>query len=455
MICKITLLGGISLASIFAYSTVFSSPSLSMPSGVWVFDGYGHVLDTRTNEPKLYDATDKTCARVAIEPKDLTAILNNTTIKYDASNGTALIYDQGDLHGKRAQRSESLPASCQTPSQNDPLSTFEAFADFVATHHGFLKLHNINWSERVSAARSHLTPTMSDEALFELFASMLEGLNDPHTSLVAVAEGEEHLFSPYESTTKQTLKNTLPDAARDMSVMRYYWFEHIGQTLLRGEGLMTESKRMQYGMLANGTGYLAILEMQHFAGKDEEDHTRNMAALHESMQEVLTYFQANQAQQIIVDVSVNLGGDDSYGRAIAGYFTNESHYAYSKSALDARNPITTRFEIKPAGSELRFTGPVYFITSGATFSAAEIFTLSMRALPNVTHVGEKTSGGLSDILSKQLPNGWTLNLSNELYLDKDNIGWESLGIAPELVKPVYLTENPFQSHLNLIEELAN
>jgi carboxyl-terminal processing protease len=70
------------------------------------------------------------------------------------------------------------------------------------------------------------------------------------------------------------------------------------------------------------------------------------------------------------------------------------------------------------------------VTDRETISAAEILTMCLRALPNVTHIGEATRGSLSDILTKDLPNGWTLNLSNEVYLDSERKGWEGKGIPP-------------------------
>ena len=38
--------------------------------------------------------------------------------------------------------------------------------------------------------------------------------------------------------------------------------------------------------------------------------------------------------------------------------------------------------------------------------------MSLRAFPQVVHAGMPTRGALSDILSKNLDEGWSLNLSN-------------------------------------------
>jgi C-terminal processing protease CtpA/Prc len=65
-------------------------------------------------------------------------------------------------------------------------------------------------------------------------------------------------------------------------------------------------------------------------------------------------------------------------------------------------------------------------------SAAEIFSLAMMALPNVTRVGTPTYGILSDSLEKQLPNGWSLGLSNEVYVAADGNLYEGRGIPPNI-----------------------
>ncbi len=104
-------------------------------------------------------------------------------------------------------------------------------------------------------------------------------------------------------------------------------------------------------------------------------------------------------------------------------------------------------------SSLSFAGPVYVLTSDVTVSAAEVLTLSLRALPNVTHVGSKTHGALSDVLEKKLPNGWRVTLSNEVYLDHEGVSWEGRGIPPEHEWQVFDLTNPFSGHLRSVERI--
>ena len=75
-------------------------------------------------------------------------------------------------------------------------------------------------------------------------------------------------------------------------------------------------------------------------------------------------------------------------------------------AYGAQDVEPQPFHVEPS-KRARYVGPVYLLTSDVTLSAAEVFALYMRALPNVVHVGGTTRGAFSDMIEKPLPNGWT------------------------------------------------
>jgi carboxyl-terminal processing protease len=94
------------------------------------------------------------------------------------------------------------------------------------------------------------------------------------------------------------------------------------------------------------------------------------------------------------------------------------------------------------------------VTSDMTVSAGEVLTLALRALPQVTHAGEATRGAFSDVLEKTLPNGWIVELSNEVYTDNQGIVWEGRGITPEHAFSVLGGSNPLVTHLGAIQYAA-
>lgn len=81
---------------------------------------------------------------------------------------------------------------------------------------------------------------------------------------------------------------------------------------------------------------------------------------------------------------------------------------------------------------------IILLTGPLTASSAEIFTLAMRELSQVTVLGAPTAGALSDILDVTLPNGWTLGLSNQRCLDARGALFEATEMPPDLARPVDL-----------------
>jgi C-terminal processing protease CtpA/Prc len=140
---------------------------------------------------------------------------------------------------------------------------------------------------------------------------------------------------------------------------------------------------------------------------------------------------------MIIDVRVNHGGEDAFSLAIATYFTDQRRLAVSKFARSVFG-ATAQVEayIEPA-NDTPYLNPVAVIGAPDTASAAEIFLMAMSSLPQTTLVGENSNGVLSDILSKTLPNGWEIGLSNEVYLDSVGVNHEVNGVPPTVTAPTF------------------
>jgi carboxyl-terminal processing protease len=157
---------------------------------------------------------------------------------------------------------------------------------------------------------------------------------------------------------------------------------------------------------------------------------------------------------VVVDLSLNTGGYDFLARAIAGRFAAARTLAYTMRAGDAPGAAPYRMHVHPATGR-RFTGPVYVLTSDMTSSAGEIAVLCLRTQPHVRHVGEPTRGGLSTVLSKPLPNGWRLSLSNEVFADHRGEVWEGRGIPPDHRLPVFDLQDPMHGHVEAVRRILN
>ena len=66
------------------------------------------------------------------------------------------------------------------------------------------------------------------------------------------------------------------------------------------------------------------------------------------------------------------------------------------------------------------------------YSGAEQFVLAMKALPNVTLVGETTAGCLSAMQAMPLPSGAVFYMSYQVITSPDGKQYEKTGIPPDI-----------------------
>ena len=102
-------------------------------------------------------------------------------------------------------------------------------------------------------------------------------------------------------------------------------------------------------------------------------------------------------------------------------------------------------------SNFRWHKGVCVLTNRSVYSAANYFAVIMRALPNVTIVGDHTGGGNGMPMNSSLPNGWNVRYSACPIYDKNGRHTE-FGIDPDV--KVDLTEESRQHNMDDIIEKA-
>jgi len=135
----------------------------------------------------------------------------------------------------------------------------------------------------------------------------------------------------------------------------------------------------------------------------------------------------------IIDLRECPGGDDEVLLEILGRFVDKKRVAFhrkEKLAFEKYSELKTWY-VEPKGTS-QFTGPVALLTNDAVFSGGDVFAMVARELPNVTIVGDRTNGIFSYQFNGKLPNGWTYNLSNQIYYSADMVCYESKGIPADI-----------------------
>jgi hypothetical protein len=382
--------------------------------GVWRTEGYGFVLDVGAFSIDIYETSAVSCLRTLQIPAHLGLIRLVERVNLGSDNGRLSMSFDGAIGAIRADRLDALPGPCAQGSPPRPGTAQENFDVFWARmdeHYAFFDLHGVDWAARRAALRPGKDEVLTDDALFALLSDALTGLDDEHLTLSRAGE----TFSP-------ALR---PDCYANRLEMRAVTRSSIpgGLTEVADTGL-------SYGFAAPGVGYVSIAHMKVLPGFGTSLEAFAAKAF------VPVAAAMAPARTIIVDIRTNPGGSDLIGLAYAGYFTATPVPVLSKTTRTSTGySASLHHVLQPQGGPV-LSQRVILLTGPLTASAAEIFTLAMRDLPQVTVLGAPTAGALSDILDVTLPNGWTLGLSHQRYLDQRGTLFEAVGIPPDLVRPV-------------------
>ncbi|MEM6785690.1 MAG: S41 family peptidase [Bacteroidota bacterium] len=440
--------------------------------GVWQSRGYGWVLNITPDTLTIYAAHEAGC--LAIETSiymngplrmyaladggDTEAGGNEVLLSYREANSTRYVLD----------RIDAVPEACLATHPDDPRAIFDYVWGVMDEQYAFFDLYSIDWAARYAALAPTVANTTSDAALFDALAALIEGIEDSHLTLRGEVDGEARRaggraapdLNPALRAGFAVRDTTAEDATETQGAFTTRWYfgnrDAIRDRLLAGSYETASGGNVFWGRF-NGPdgriGYVNIAGMGGFAEETEDGEDApfedEVAAVYTVMGRVIADLADTDA--MIVDVALNQGGYDEVSLGIAAHFAVEETPGLTKYAFDAQEDTRQSFTVVPA--ETVYTKPVVVLTSDVTVSAAETFTMEMRALPQVTHAGSATRGALSDMLFRTLPNGWRLTLSNEVYLDTAGVLWERTGIAPE--QPLPMFKGGLDGHLDALRTLAD
>jgi hypothetical protein len=313
------------------------------------------------------------------------------------------------------------PASMPFAGCPGPTPAYEVFDDFWRVFDRDYALFDVrlpgaSWDDvgREGCARMH--GAIAPDALFDVLLDMARRLDDGHVTLVAddIGRDEDAWVSVYPHLDATELLEGL-----------------VEDEYLDGELTYAAQDEISWGRVGD-VGYLSITSMDELSPTgDDED--ADVAAAAAAMAAATSDLRGTRG--MIVDVRANGGGWDTVALEIAAWFEGPRSVAWTEQRrsgpgrLDFGEPETTHVEAMRSGG---YTGPVVLLTSGATFSAAETFSLAMRERPRVRIVGERSSGHFSDMMDHTLPNGWELTLSHERYYDADGVLHETLGVPVDV-----------------------
>lgn len=295
-----------------------------------------------------------------------------------------------------------LMAACVDEDEYDdtPQGNFEALWKIIDEHYCFLdyKQHEygLDWQQIYNKYRVRVQGQLTDLQLFEVLTQMLGELRDGHVNL-----------------------STSYDYGRYWS-----WFENypanVSDTLLR-RYMGTDYKiasGLRYRILDDNIGYLRYESFSSPIGEGNID-------------EALMYMML--CQGLIIDIRGNGGGDLTYAELLASRFCKEKTlvgYTQHKTGKGHSDFSSLEPQYIEPSSNIRWTKPVVVLTNRQVFSAANEFTMYMKAMPMVKVVGDHTGGGAGMPFSSSLPNGWVVRFSAIPTYDAQRQSTE-FGIDPD------------------------
>lgn len=392
----------------FGVSWVIYMPD-STERGVWRAETGGTLITLSPVTAKMYSETPVSCLRQLSFPAHMKLVELAEGATIDVIDDQLHLSVDGSLDAMILNRIDALPDTCGEANPNaSPDVVFDAMWHAMDQHYAFFDLHDVDWD-----ARRAFTPTnatLDDQALFALLSDTLEGLDDGHVQLGAPFD----FYSPVQDPdwlTDTLNRESLTQIARDT----------VGTPLTP-----IDLTGIEYALLPDGVGYVLIRHM----GLDTPFGTRSEPAMALAFSQVAA--ELANANAIIIDIRYNPGGSDSVSLGVASHFTAQPVDVFTKTTRNGDGQTAPFTATLTPFDDTPLTQPVILLTTKMTGSAAEILTMALRDFPQVTTMGEATSGGLSDILGVKLPNGWDLGLSNQTYRTMDGALYEAVGIPPDV-----------------------
>ncbi|TSE08752.1 S41 family peptidase [Aquimarina algiphila] len=330
----------------------------------------------------------------------------------------------------------------QISDTEDPQVNFDHFWNIFNDYYAFFETRNIDWSQ-YEGLRDQITA----ENFYDTLEELVFLLEDGHVSItdennaIQIESGNPKL---YERLNANLSGDLIIENGDDYDALFNQKAITIVSKYLGGDFEIDEREKIIWGLINDDVGYILVSAMEGYG----TNFNNELSTLNTVLDTIMNDLKESGVSKLILDMRFNDGGYDTVALNMVSRFMDQERVSYYKKArLGDGFTENKPFSVGPRG-DFQFTGDIVLLTSPFTISAAELFTLCMKDLPNVTLVGENTNGAFSTILTHVLPNGAEIGLSNEIYSDAQGEVFEAIGIGPENQE----NRVPFLSTIDFQEE---
>ena len=306
-------------------------------------------------------------------------------------------------------------------SGNTPQDNFEMLWKIIDEQYCFLEYkkeeYGLDWDKIHAIYSERITQSMTSKELFEVLSDMLNELRDGHVNL----------SSAYATSQYRAWFDSYPRNFSDSIQSNYLKKDYIN------------TSGLTYQIFENNIGYIYCSSFSNGIGDGNLD---------QALKEM------EDCDGLIIDVRDNGGGNLTTAKKLASRFTNEKilvGYIKHKTG-PGHNEFSSPHPIYLEPSDgVRWQKKVAVLTNRRAFSATNDFVNSMKQLPSVTIVGDRTGGGSGLPFSSEIPNGWLVRFSASPMFDPE-MNQIEFGIDPD--KKVDMTSEDMQRGKDTIIETA-
>lgn len=392
--------------------------------GVWEVPAYGYVLAETGDTVTVYGRAGAYCDKIMQIPAAIAA--SQFGARTDMPDGRAAVFATSASR-YLANRLPTVPPECAKPAKSKaPLATFDAVWDAMNAHYGFFDVREMDWAAARAAYRPRAAAAKSADELWAILTEMLGPLRDTHVSL---ERGKETWSRARHDRATAPDPDGITPNGRPLIAGLKAWLSGPMSPLTAPPN-MRANDRMMTGLTRDGLCYIAITSMGGYTGSTLAPLSVEQPVLADALD--ATAKQCASARGTLIDLRYNPGGDDRLGLEIVSRLITEPRAAWQKRARgpDGWTAFATA-TVSPT-TRARLPAPVAVLVGVRTISAAETTAVALQAAAGAVVVGSPAQGALSDSLSKPLPNGWTLTLSNEDYAKPDGTRLEGPGLQPDV-----------------------
>lgn len=410
------------------------NPEKLLKNTNWIQKGYGRCLKIDDSSYTYYNINSIDC-------KALANGKFSGRFRIVSLTKNELVLNPGGIVNYVFNKVDSLPSICSNPnlvtaSYED---NFNVFWNTFNDNYAFFNERNINWKQVYTEYLPRVKKIGSPKELADILVEIVKKIGDGHIRLEIPdsLKTKTTAATPTVITTAPVIRRTKEDIIKNIND-KYLVNTHSYNNGVINWGQLKGSK----------TSYIQIKDMNNFsnyiptAEQHQPDFAKKYDKIKESKDPIVQFDDEHkgvdmimkkilsdikQSDSVIIDLRFNGGGLETVAFRLLSYFVTESKPVISITTKTAEGYTAKQtYVLHPSNS--RYKGKVCVLLSSGTASAAEIFALAARNYKNISSTGSRTNGIFSEILWKELPNGWEFSLSNEIYTDLKGKTYEAIGV---------------------------